>query len=317
MSRAHLMAASAAGALANLAAAKEPRQRGRIVRADSDEDDEKEREDAARRADEALKTMIADAVAGAVKPAMDAAEKCMDAAEKCMDRMDAMGARMDAMEEETRDDKRKDGEIAPEGTKIDAKKDGEEEMEGKGKPEPAVDRKKDGEEKPEEEKHADADVIVLRREMAALQERLARQEAITPIPMTDRDSHALLERQALADAVFTQLGERAPPPQINEALPTYRRRILRGLSKYSDALKDTSWDAINDDRALSHLENQVYADAVKWASSPESVPAGHLIPLTERTSSGHTVTKYRGDSSTWMLPMAGVVTQQVSGFEGL
>lgn len=316
-----------------------------IIRADAEEEEEK-KEDAQARSDEALKHTIADAVADAMKPAMDAATRCMDAAEKCMDRMDRMDARMDAMgrkdneeEEEERDDgwKRRQGDKkrgkADAAAKTDS--DGEEE-EAKGEPEPpAADKKRrdeetapestkvdakrrDEEEEKEEKKedtaHADADMAALRAQVADLTTRLGRQEMITPIPMTDEAAHAMLEQQAHADEVFSQLGERAPPPLVNETLSTYRRRLLRKLSPYSDSLKDIKWEAINDDVALKELESKVYADAVHHANNPASIPAGILMPLTERTPTGHTITRYRGDSSAWMLPMAGAVTQHVKEF---
>jgi hypothetical protein len=305
--------------------------------------DEAEPEDKDKKADEALKTMIMDAVADAVKPSMDAAERCMDAAEKVMDRMDRMDARMDALgarpeETETEEDRRRDAEVAeelrakgePEETAADkqkrrdaersdrARRDAEEKeaVEAKEREDKA---RKDAEAKAKEESetHADADMTVLRQQVADLTARLGRQEAITPIPVTDEQGHAMLERQARADEVYGQLGERAPPPLVNESLPTYRRRLLRGLAKYSDSLKETRWDAVNDDVALNALETRVYADAVTHAHNPASVPAGHLVALTERTPTGHTITRYRGDASAWMLPMAGAVTQYVTGFEGV
>jgi hypothetical protein len=313
--RTSLMSAVAAS---TLIAAEDPRL---LVRADGEEDGE---EDAARK-DEALKTMIADAVKDAMKPAMDATERCMDAAEKVMDRMDRMDARMDAMgSEETAEDKaRKDAEEKEREDKArrDAMSAEEKEREDKARKDAEAAEAKEREDKArkdaeakEREEHADADLVALRAQVADLHSRLGRQELITPVPLTDADSHALLDRQAMADEVFAQFGERAPPPQVNETLPTYRRRLLRRLDAYSDSLKETPWQTMPDGKALDELETRVYADAVAYAHSPASVPAGHLAPVVERTPAGHTITRYRGDASTWMRPMAGAVTSRVEQF---
>jgi hypothetical protein len=330
-----------------------------IIRADEDKD---ERDDTAR-TDEQLKKTINDAIADAMRPAMDAASRCMDAAERCMDRMDRMDARFDSLggrsDNDDDDDKKeeKDDSSKSDAKKADAKKadtDGEED-EGKGEPEPpsadkkrrdareveapestTIDARKDEDERERddgwsrrqgdrergrdeddderEDSRADADMVAMRKQIIDLQTRLGRQEMITPIPMTDEASHSMLEQQARADEVFSQLGERAPPPLVNESLPTYRRRLLRKLSPYSDSLKAIKWEAINDDVALKTLEDKVYADAVFHANNPASVPAGHLLPITERSPTGHMITRYRGDASAWMLPMAGPVTQHVKEF---
>jgi hypothetical protein len=136
---------------------------------------------------------------------------------------------------------------------------------------------------------------------------------VTPRPLDDAAADALVSAQARADGVYHLFGERAPPPQVNEGLVAYRRRLLRPLQVHSETWKEADLLKIADAAAFDRIEGQVYADAEHRGVAADSVPAGKLRPVTRRSDSGHQITEYVGDTSAWMAKMAGAISSRVTG----
>lgn len=147
------------------------------------------------------------------------------------------------------------------------------------------------EKKAAEEEKAKAD-SALRAEIEALKAQL-------PRALTDEDMNALADAQAKADSVFAAFGESAPRPLTGETPLAYRRRLAAKLKAHSKDYAEV--DLAKADGALFDIaEKAIYADAFAVAASPASAAAGGLRPVTRRTTSGHTVTEWKGDPESYM-----------------
>jgi hypothetical protein len=107
----------------------------------------------------------------------------------------------------------------------------------------------------------------------------------------------LAKVQSRADDVFVQFGERAPMPLMGETSIDYRRRLIGQLAKHSDRWKDKRVDSL-DEGLFSEIENQVYADAVVRARTPNDIPMGRLRQIGPvRNETGHMVTTFVGNDA--------------------
>jgi hypothetical protein len=317
--RASLLSSSAVAAVAR---ADSP-EGHRIVRADADEDDDKKDDgDAGAQ----LKTMINDAA------------RVMDACEKMMD---SLGKRMDAMESKVAD------AMAPpfkkDGDDEDDKKDDEDEEEKKDgdkeptpPPEPIVaDKKKDAakkdaakkdedddKDKKDDGKHADADLVEMKRQIALLQARdvenarlIERLTATVPKEYSDSDYAALCDAQSAADEVYQAFGKRAPTPRRNESRQQYELRTVRDLKIHSPLYADANPHGAADPKIFEAMRKQVYADALEVARRPASVEPGQMR-VRESDRGGHHFREWDGESSSWMQGLAGPASA-VTAFEGV
>ena len=267
-------------------------------------------------------------------------DKVLSKLDDCLKKMDSMSSRMDAMEEETKkdrakrdddskkrdddDSKRKDAKTddshnKDDDSKKDAKKDGEDKdmakevvADKKRKDEEEAEKdkaKKDAAEKEEKEKAekdkakkdtamADSDDAI-RKQIADLAAKLPKIEAQLPVQMTDDDYHAMSDAQAGADDVFVALGKRAPIPLRGETVTAYRQRLATTLKTHSKNWKGVDLKTLNPE-AFAIAQQQIYADAMAAANSPDSVPAGMLMPRTRRTETGHTEITFVGSPHAWM-----------------
>ncbi|WP_080412592.1 hypothetical protein [Burkholderia ubonensis] len=146
-------------------------------------------------------------------------------------------------------------------------------------------------------------------EIAELKAKIAALEAAAkaaPV-LSDEEEAAIADAQAHADSVYQLHGQRAPRPMERESLLAYRRRLAKGLQKFSDSQKDVKISAINDAQYLDYVEKQVYADAAKAAQSGITMKRG-LQKVEKRNQYGQISFEYVGDIGTWMadssLPVA-------------
>ncbi|WP_081076894.1 hypothetical protein [Burkholderia cepacia] len=146
-------------------------------------------------------------------------------------------------------------------------------------------------------------------EIAELKAKIAALEAATkaaPV-LSDEEEAAIADAQVHADSVYQLHGQRAPRPMERESLLAYRRRLAKGLQKFSDSQKDVKISAINDAQYLDYVEKQVYADAAKAAQSGITMKRG-LQKVEKRNQYGQISFEYVGDIGTWMadssLPVA-------------
>jgi hypothetical protein len=259
-------------------------------------------------------------------------DKLLSYQDKFGEVMDALCNRMDAMKDELEDlkkdrkdkdeaeDAKEDGEedegadeitepgdpepvAADKGRKDAKRKDAAKRDENNDKPEGEFEPKGDGEED-EDDKHADSDTA---RRIADVERRLSG----VIRGRSDADTQAIADSQHEAARVFNAYGENVPQPIADEEPLSYRRRLANKLKARTVAFKDVNLQNVNDPASFELLTRQIFEQAYADASAPANLPAGHLR-LVSKTSNGHTINTYVGDSSTWMDPIAGMVKNYVT-----
>lgn len=181
----------------------------------------------------------------------------------------------------------------------------------------ATARKDAEEEKARKDAEEKARVDAAGKPDPALLARIAELEATIKAPKvlpSDDEVNAFGAYQSRADSVYTKLGTRAPMPHPgHQSLAEYRRSILADLKKHSARYKDAEIGVAAVDSALfKTVEDGIFEDALKFASSPARIPAGELRMKTTRADSGHIINEWEGSSSAWMDEIAGT-TKQGSG----
>ena len=275
-----------------------------------------------------------DAIEADIKARKDAEEHEKNEEEKRADkrRADAKG-RADAFKFSKRKDGESDEEYKERHDAEEAKHCADWEEAGESK-ELAADkaRKRRDADEAEEKKEHEAKADKGRKDSAELiREAIARGDAVDPVkfnevmarldaltaaakPLTDADLNAIGNVYARADSIFSALGETTPRHQPGQSLLTYRRDLaarLKGHTKFKDA--ELSLIAA-DEKTFEAIEGEIYKDAHAFAMSPATMKPGELRAKVTRGDSGHTVTEFYGDPSTWMNPMSGHVKQAVKMF---
>ncbi len=254
--------------------------------------------------DEELKAKAkadAEATEKEAKEKADAEEKAKaDAAEagqkldKILSCVDSVVKRMDSFE--AKEKERADAEEK-------AKADAEEEARKKGDPEQiAADKKKaDAEEEAKAKEKADAEAKEKEEAKADSEATKKRLEELTALvtPRSDEDRAAFADAQARADDAYRPFNKRAPQSLPGETLLDYRRRLAKGVQEHS-AFKDADLVKIADDSAFTLIESSIYADAVKVANSPASVPAGELREMVSHDTTGRRISTFAGTPGAWM-----------------
>lgn len=144
------------------------------------------------------------------------------------------------------------------------------------------------------ETHQNSEIAELKAKIAALE------AAAAPVAeINDEEQAAICDAQAHADSVYQLHGQRAPAPMGRETLLAYRKRLAKGLQKFSDSQKGVSIAAINDAQYLDFVEKQVYADAANKAHAGITVKQG-LHRIEKRTPMGQTYFDYTGSITSWM-----------------
>ena len=143
-------------------------------------------------------------------------------------------------------------------------------------------------------------------EIAKIMEEVNRLRAMVA-PRADADRAALADAQARADAAYLMFGEQAPPAMAGETVSDYRRRLARGLQKYSNHWKsvDLASQAFADENVFAPVETQIYNDAQVAAKSAVDVAPGTLRVM-EKRADGHIIREYVGSPRSWMSQFAGV-----------
>ena len=151
-----------------------------------------------------------------------------------------------------------------------------------------------------------AQAITLRQQAAKIAEMEKRLNDVYSEP-TIEDRNAIAEVRSRADSIYQALtGQTASAPIPGESPIAYRKRLVDGLRKFSDRMKDVRVDSLTGE-AFAVVEDRIYADAQAATRSDAIVPAGTLRPIVSKDD-GHTRTDYIGDSSAWTAPFrAGAV----------
>ena len=199
---------------------------------------------------------------------------------------DKKGGRKDSRRKDSR---RKDA-LPPEFLEHEGKKaDGEEE------------ELDDAEEEEEDERHADAAVV---RQLVAdnrhLRTRLRDIELTMPRVLNDADYHALATTQAEAAPIFQAFGDTEPRPLNGEDDIGYRRRLATLLKKHSPKWSKANITAIADDAAFETIRQEIYADALATAHTPQAVPVGMLQEIINIDETGRRIKTFAGEPRAWM-----------------
>ncbi|ELW9525924.1 hypothetical protein SIO92_000142 [Burkholderia cenocepacia] len=127
-----------------------------------------------------------------------------------------------------------------------------------------------------------SEIAELKAEIAALKATQAAQAAPAPV-LSDDEEAAIADAYTHADSVYQLHGLHAPKHMDRESLIAYRRRLAKGLQKFSPSQKDVKLAAINDSAVLSLSEREIYADAAKAAQSRE---IRRPVSVVEKTING-------------------------------
>jgi len=242
-------------------------------------------------------------------------------ADALMKRLDSVCARMDSIENKGGDEMNSDThrhdsqdlKAAEEGKKEmkheeeaeKSLKKAEEEGKTEEKEEKKADshKRSDSEEEKEEKKRADSQDKLSREnyELRAEIQRMNSTLSNLTKPLTVEDRDALARAQSRADAVMQMFGSHANVPLHGESPIDYRRRLAAALQKHSPELKAIKLDAL-EGQMFAMAEDRIYADAQTAALTPAEAPAGRLIPIISKDSSGREITRYVGDPKVWMEP---------------
>ena len=151
-----------------------------------------------------------------------------------------------------------------------------------------------------------AQAITLRQQAAKIAEMEKRLNDVYSEP-TIEDRNAIAEVRSRADSIYQALtGQTASAPIPGESPIAYRKRLVDGLRKFSDRMKDVRVDSLTGE-AFAVVEDRIYTDALAATRSEAIVPAGTLRAIT-RNDNGHIRTDYIGDSAAWTAPFrAGAV----------
>ena len=256
---------------------------------------------------------------------MDAMEENFKRADARMDAMSAKDAdddkddkkadRKDADDDDDKKEEKKDGEL-PEALKKNEKKadrkDADDDDDDKKKGEtkdPAADKGRkdadddDDDKDKKEERMADSQYMT-RAEATALREEIRGMQARAPAIINDADRERFAQIQEDADPVFQAFNDRAPAPLPGETPTQYKRRLGGKMQAHSPRWKDARLSAVSDEVILDGILDEVYADSMAAARRGADIPKGQLR-ARERSSGGHTIIEYDGDTESWMNSFAG------------
>ena len=135
-----------------------------------------------------------------------------------------------------------------------------------------------------------AELNALEREVSSQMQETARG------PMHEMEETAIADCQARADAVYSELGKRAPAPWPGERLRQYRQRLLQPLKSHSRTWSDVDLST-QSGKNLDLIEKQIFADAVVYADSNDAVRGDEMRPVIKTRRFRRRITEWRGKSS--------------------
>lgn len=138
----------------------------------------------------------------------------------------------------------------------------------------------------------------LKQELARAERRIREANAAL-VPLTEAEERQLIECQVRADSVYQQFGKQAPMALPGETPTTYRRRLVAAMQRYSPTWKDANLGNAHG-KVLDFAEREIYADALKEAHSPSSVPEGTLREIKTTDGSGRVISTFIGEMDAWM-----------------
>lgn len=131
----------------------------------------------------------------------------------------------------------------------------------------------------------------IRDQLYELERRISKQAQMRPI--TPADENLMRGMQARADAVFNELGRRAPAFLPMERPDEYRRRLLEPLKACSPQWRNADLDRVADD-ALNVIEQQIFDAARADAKAPHDLKQGEFREIVKTGEGGHKETIFVG-----------------------
>ena len=156
-------------------------------------------------------------------------------------------------------------------------------------PMPPIADSEESKEEKKEEAFADAvEVAKLRKQIAELENKLPRHR-------TDAEYDALAAAQHKAEQHYAAFGDSLAKcrPMDGESVNGYRKRMIKGLQKYSALYGKVDLAKLSDQAMLDIVENGVYADSMTAARAPSASHGGmpHAVVTNE---GGRERTEYLG-----------------------
>jgi hypothetical protein len=134
----------------------------------------------------------------------------------------------------------------------------------------------------------------LREELRSLEASIARRQERRQI--TEADERAMTQMQVRADAVYTELGRRAPPPIGFEYPDEYRIRLLEGIQRHSKTWAKATLDSMSGN-VLDLAESQIFEEARTDAACPCDLKPGEIRAIDRRKTTGHGETRFVGNDT--------------------
>jgi hypothetical protein len=111
-------------------------------------------------------------------------------------------------------------------------------------------------------------------------------------PISEADERAMKNMQIRADAVYVELGRRAPPANAYEWPDEYRIRLLEGIKHHSKTWKDTRLDSTKDEAFLNLVEQQIFEEARADSAQPVDLKPGEMRAIEKISAGGHKQTTF-------------------------
>jgi hypothetical protein len=108
-----------------------------------------------------------------------------------------------------------------------------------------------------------------------------------------------LDARSKAESVARAFGDSVPTWTSSETELQYRARLASKYQPHSPAWRNVDLSRLGSD-ALNVAETHIYADALKRANDPSSVPPGTLREIVETDGAGRKISRFVGDPGvTW------------------
>lgn len=140
-----------------------------------------------------------------------------------------------------------------------------------------------------------ASYVADKSRLDALEKELAEFKSQAKEPSEDKAKEFALA-QKKADAIEQAYGDSARRPLRGESVMDYRKDLVKKHQVRSAKYKNVDIASITDANHLSIVEDEIYADSLRAASSVDGIADGVMIKSTV-TRGGREITEYKGKGS--------------------
>ena len=140
-----------------------------------------------------------------------------------------------------------------------------------------------------------ASYVADKARLDAVEKELAEFKAQAKEPSEDTAKEFAMA-QKKADAVEQAYGDSARRPMRGESVMDYKKDLLKKHQPRSEKYKNVNIAAITDPAHLAIVEDEIYADSIRAASSVDGIADGVMIKSTVMRG-GREITEYKGKGS--------------------